>query len=235
MQDKIPHPIQPFFRKYYQDNPLWLDRTIYFKNIIQEYLKEDFVILNAGAGASPKFDYKNSVRRIIGIDIDRAVLSNPTLNEAYVCDIERMPFEDGKFDLVILDCVLEHLKNPCQALAEIKRVIRPAGVVILRTPNIYHYVYAGGFFIPKLFYSKLLKREPLIRYYRCNTKAKLKKMFVSAGFKIERLEMIEGEPTYLMFFLPLFLLGVFYERLVNKFSCLGCFRSNIIAVCRPKT
>jgi hypothetical protein len=39
--------------------------------------------------------------------------------------------------------------------------------------------------------------------------------------------MVEAEPVYLRFFAPLFLLGVAYERLVNRFAPLAGLRANI--------
>jgi SAM-dependent methyltransferase len=43
-----------------------------------------------------------------------------------------MPFGDSEFDAVWSIWVLEHVPNPEQALCEIRRVVRPGGVVYLR-------------------------------------------------------------------------------------------------------
>ncbi len=54
-------------------------------------------------------------------------------------DIEQqeLPFPDAAFDLAIFAEVLEHLRvNPLHALAEIRRVLKPGGRIILSTPNI---------------------------------------------------------------------------------------------------
>jgi SAM-dependent methyltransferase len=223
------------FNKYYTFNPRWTDCTVRLKDIIKEYLRPDCVALNAGAADALKHDYKSSVRTLIGVDIDKSVLANPTLDEAYVCDIARMPFEDAKFDVVILDYVLEHLEDPTAAVLGIKRVLKPGGVIILRTPNLYHYVYLIGSFIPRRFYPLFLNRVPIKTYYRCNSKRRIKRLFAGAGLELVRLEMVEPEPAYLVFSLPAFLLGVFYERLVNRFQALENFRGNIFAVFRkPK-
>jgi SAM-dependent methyltransferase len=56
-----------------------------------------------------------------------------------VCfDVERdrFPFDDATFDLVTCCEVIEHLtQNPVHALAEIHRVLRPGGWLVLSTPN----------------------------------------------------------------------------------------------------
>lgn len=49
-----------------------------------------------------------------------------------------IPFEDGAFDFVFCIEVLEHVPNPWGALAEMHRVLRPGGVLVLSVPNPYH-------------------------------------------------------------------------------------------------
>ncbi|MCB2180418.1 MAG: class I SAM-dependent methyltransferase [Desulfobulbaceae bacterium] len=50
---------------------------------------------------------------------------------------DRFPYSNAEFDLVIFAEIIEHLlKDPCKVLREIKRVLRPGGVMILTTPNV---------------------------------------------------------------------------------------------------
>lgn len=50
---------------------------------------------------------------------------------------DEFPYQDGEFDLVIFAEIIEHLLNdPCKVLREIKRVLKPNGVMILTTPNV---------------------------------------------------------------------------------------------------
>lgn len=44
---------------------------------------------------------------------------------------ESLPFEDGKFSLVIIDNVIDHTKSPETVLREIRRVLRPGSVLYL--------------------------------------------------------------------------------------------------------
>lgn len=48
---------------------------------------------------------------------------------------EKLPFEDSKFDYVIILETLEHLKSPQFAIEEIQRVLKRNGIMIVSTPN----------------------------------------------------------------------------------------------------
>jgi ubiquinone/menaquinone biosynthesis C-methylase UbiE len=54
---------------------------------------------------------------------------------ALVADVEAIPFGDGAFDLVISQETLEHVPQPRQGLAELVRVTKPGGRLIVTTPN----------------------------------------------------------------------------------------------------
>ena len=48
-------------------------------------------------------------------------------------DVQDMPYEDNIFDYVLSDVVLEHVRKPWIATEEIKRVMKPKGLLILTT------------------------------------------------------------------------------------------------------
>ena len=53
-------------------------------------------------------------------------------------DLEQppLPFADGSFDVVLLTEVLEHLRDyPGRTLADVRRILRPGGLLVLTTPN----------------------------------------------------------------------------------------------------
>lgn len=51
-----------------------------------------------------------------------------------VADAEQLQFADDSFDRVLLTCVLHHLPNPERALMEMRRVVRPGGLVSITLP-----------------------------------------------------------------------------------------------------
>lgn len=50
--------------------------------------------------------------------------------------LQRLPYEDASFDVVLLVEVIEHLENHRMALGELARILKPNGVLVLTTPNI---------------------------------------------------------------------------------------------------
>jgi len=53
---------------------------------------------------------------------------------ALIADAHDIPFADGAFDGVIIQAVLEHVLDPQRCVAEIHRVLKPAGLVYAETP-----------------------------------------------------------------------------------------------------
>ncbi len=90
----------------------------------------------------------------VGLDIsEHAVTRCRELGfEAEVGTLERLPFSDARFDVVVMKHVLEHTPEPERALEEVCRVLRPGGVVVLAVPNVD--------------YWKGDKRRTTYRYYR---------------------------------------------------------------------
>ncbi len=66
----------------------------------------------------------------------------PQFDDCLALDANRpLPFEDGAFDLVWSSEVIEHLQDPAASLAELRRVTRKGGDIILTTPNSYMWLF----------------------------------------------------------------------------------------------
>lgn len=48
-------------------------------------------------------------------------------------DMHALPFDDGTFDAAFVHAVMEHIAEPVAALAEVRRVLKPGGVIGVRT------------------------------------------------------------------------------------------------------
>ncbi len=63
-----------------------------------------------------------------------AVLETRVRGEVVRADLTALPFSDGTFDAVVAGEVLEHIDDEQGALAEVGRVLRPAGVMAASVP-----------------------------------------------------------------------------------------------------
>jgi SAM-dependent methyltransferase len=75
---------------------------------------------------------------VVGLDVDAAALEKAaTLGiEPVQANVEEpLPFEDASFDAVVAGELLEHLRFPDGLVAEMRRVLRPGGVLVGSVPN----------------------------------------------------------------------------------------------------
>jgi SAM-dependent methyltransferase len=66
---------------------------------------------------------------------------------------DRWPYEDGSFDLVVSNHVIEHVSDLDFVFSEIRRVLKDGGVSLHLFP-LGHYVYEGHFFMPFVHWFK---------------------------------------------------------------------------------
>ena len=90
-------------------------------------------VLDLGCGTGHSF-HLLAPRETVGVDIDPDSLEGQD-RETVVADMRRLPFEDNSFDSVIAAHSIEHVPDPGAVLSEAARVLRPAGVAMLTTPN----------------------------------------------------------------------------------------------------
>ena len=72
-----------------------------------------------------------------GCDISERILtiardSHPDISFE-CCDAASLPYHDGSFDAVMMECVLTLLDDPASALREAARVLKPGGIFIIST------------------------------------------------------------------------------------------------------
>ncbi len=61
----------------------------------------------------------------------------PFENVDFVSDAGDLPFADSTIDAVISECVLEHVPNPESVVSEIKRILKPGGLVYVVVPFVF--------------------------------------------------------------------------------------------------
>lgn len=89
-------------------------------------------VLDVGCGRKPYREFI-AARRYVGVDLDTAELREMGEADLFY-DGGRIPTGDAQFDAVLCSQVLEHVFAPAEFLAELHRVLRPGGVLLLTTP-----------------------------------------------------------------------------------------------------
>jgi 2-polyprenyl-3-methyl-5-hydroxy-6-metoxy-1,4-benzoquinol methylase len=137
---------------------------------------------------------------------------------------------------VFSDYVLEHVEHPGTFLSEVHRCLKVGSSFFVRTPNIYHYVAIISRATPHAFHEAVANRvrglsadayDNYPTFYRLNSRAAIGEAAATAGFRTIKLQMVECQPSYLVFHAVPFLAGVSYERFVNSSEAFSGLRANI--------
>ena len=214
----------------------FLDRKLYpnhgdnwdddlFRERLLEMIEPHMSCLDFGAGRGnvQQLDFRGHVDYVAGVDPDPVVAENPFLNESKVLDLktQKIDFPDNTFDIAYTDNVFEHISDPDITLSELFRVLKPGGVLMAKTPNIWHYMPMIARFTPAWFhklYNSLRGRsveDTFPTLYRANSRKVVKRLAAEAGFEVASIDVVEGRPEYLRILAPAYLMGACYERCVN--------------------
>jgi SAM-dependent methyltransferase len=83
--------------------------------------------------------FLDRAERMFGFDMNAPALRMANRRHprvGYACgDVERLPFKDGAFDAIVMLEVIEHTGSDAAAMAEIRRVLKAGGTLVLSTPN----------------------------------------------------------------------------------------------------
>jgi SAM-dependent methyltransferase len=218
-------------KKWYPDFQKNWDDELFRKEIVKELTKDKTVLdLGAGAGIVSQMNIRGLAKKVCGIDPDNRVVDNPYLDEGKVAVGENIPYPDESFDLIFADNVLEHLENPMVVFQEIARVLKPGGLFLAKTPNKWHYMPVLAQLTPHWFHqlvNRLRGRNASDTFptlYRVNSPKNIQHYASKTGFSVEQIQLIEGRPEYLRMTALTYLMGYFYEKLVNAISYFSRFR-----------
>jgi len=116
-------------------NPFYFARKGLHRNIREIGHQVQGKTLDVGCGRKPYRDIFRSTN-YIGLEID-----SPETRRNSRADVFYpggfFPFEDNEFDSVVTNQVFEHVFQPVEFLREIRRVLRPGGILLLTVPFVW--------------------------------------------------------------------------------------------------
>jgi ubiquinone/menaquinone biosynthesis C-methylase UbiE len=185
-------------------------RGFYVLDVLERYVPDFRVegarVLDIGCGdAGVIIAIAEAGAEVSGLELDRESLRRGSVRaeehgvraRLAAGVAEALPFPDGSFDLVILDNVLEHVRDRPGTLREIHRVLAPGGLLYMVTPkplSVYslwndpHYDLAGLVLMPRrmqIWYFEKLRGggEGTYDVGVIPTRWRLRRLLSDAGFR----------------------------------------------------
>ncbi len=172
--------------------------------MIREWVDLHGRILDSGCGLGTylaAFAPYSGQRYGLEIEMDRALKALSVSNGIVQGVGEQMPFAANTFDLVFSNEVIEHVRDDALYAAEMTRVTRPGGFILLFCPNRWYPVEQHGIFwrgrykfgnIPLVNYLPDPFRNKLAPHVRTYTKGSLLRLFQSLPLRVVHHERIFG-------------------------------------------
>jgi SAM-dependent methyltransferase len=117
--------------------------------MIRQWVEPEGRILDNGCGLGTyleAFAPFSQQRFGLEVEIDRAKKALPHSEGVVQAPAECLPFADDSFDFVLSNEVLEHVEDDSVAMAEMVRVTRPGGRVLIFCPNRWYPVEQHGIY-----------------------------------------------------------------------------------------
>lgn len=125
----------------------------------------DVLDIACGAGYGSAL-LARTAARVVGADLSQAAIEHAVTRYASMRNLEfrqadgaALPFADGSFDAVVSFETIEHLRPQQAFLDEVRRVLRPSGLVVLSCPNKVEYTDKRG--VINEFHVRELYRDEL--------------------------------------------------------------------------
>jgi SAM-dependent methyltransferase len=157
--------------------------------------------------------------------VDPDAQTNPFVDEFHRITGDTWPIDDDTVDLIVIDNVLEHVREPERVFAEIRRVLKLGGFLCIRTPNRWSYIALAATLIPNSLHAKVTSlvqqgrksNDVFPTLYRCNSLRQLNRLMSRHGFDQRAVYGYEAEPSYLAFSRFAYTLGVLHQRFAPRF------------------
>jgi len=130
---------------------------------VARFVGKTDLALTVGVGITREAEMLSKTTRLVAID--RARIDSRCLGVALPAqaDATSIPFGDSVFDAVFIFDVLEHVDEESKALAEIRRVLRPGGKLLVTVPA---FMFLYGLQDEVSEHKRRYRRRPLVELLR---------------------------------------------------------------------
>lgn len=194
-----------------EDSHFWFvsRRRIFFDLLDRELAgRRDLAVLEIGCGAGGMLGPLGRYGRVHGLDIDReyvAFCRKRGFDRVLCGSGYELPFADQTFDLVCLFDTMEHIPDDVQALGEVRRVLRPGGVVFVSVPA-YQWLWS--------------QNDRIAHHCRRYTARSLRRALCAAALQPHRLTYFNA------LLLPLIVPAVLWQKLLDRLGLLPAGYNN---------
>jgi SAM-dependent methyltransferase len=130
------------------------------------------------------------IPRVVGVELNprAAAEARAMLDEVVVADIEKdpLPFADGSFDCIVYGDILEHLVDPWTTLHSQRRLLTPAGAVVVSIPNVAYWRNVLDILRGRWEYTASGTLDAT--HLRFFTWAGIEQLLDQAGYRVERVK-----------------------------------------------
>lgn len=117
--------------------PSYIIRRILFRAVSRYAGTCTGVVLDFGCGTQPYKSLFDHCARYVPVDFTETKTRFYAEGQVLPFDGSRIPLPDASVDHVLFTEVLEHVFEPVALLAEVRRVLRPGGSVLITTPFVW--------------------------------------------------------------------------------------------------
>lgn len=194
---------------------------IRFQTIIEMVRKiKPKMILDAGCGSGVYLlHFTDFADKIYGIDFSEIACRMARQNTKQFNNItikrmdltKKLDFQDSSFDFILCSEVLEHIKDDKFTLSELKRILKPNGLILITGPNF-------TFLSVEYLRHKLFYKDPT--HYH-NYSIFEWSLLLSQFFKLIRIKTMTHYISILLFYLKLKKLSFIVDKIITKIPLLN--------------
>jgi SAM-dependent methyltransferase len=143
-------------------------RSELLRAALGDHLGSPSLLLDVGSADGPSVGWMQGVGRRVSVDVDPRGL---TPGQGVCASALSLPFADHTFDVAAAFDVVEHCEPEDRALAELRRVLRPGGRLLLSVPA-YEWAWTD--------------HDVRAGHHRRYTRPRLRRAVERAGFTVDR-------------------------------------------------